>query len=193
MCARCGEDVDQYATHGLSCRWSQGRHSRHGEINDIIHRSLVTANVPSRLEPSGLLRLDGKRPWPDGMTITPWSRGQLLVWDATCCDIFAASHIGAAVSEPGAVAAKAEDNKVSKYCHLDTCYQFVPVAVETCGTFGPQAGEFFRELGRRVRRATLEPNANEYLVQRISEAVLRGNAASVLGSLGSQPSVFGDL
>ena len=151
VCARCGEGVDQYATHGLSCRWSQGRHSRHGEINDIIHRSLVTAKVPSRLEPSGLLRSDGKT--PDGMTIIPWSRGQLLVWDATCCDIFAASHIGAAVSEPGAVDAKAEDNKVSKYCHLGTGYQFVPVAVETCGTFGPQAGEFFRELGRRVRRA----------------------------------------
>ena len=57
------------------------------------------------------------------------------------------------------VAAKAEDNKVSMYCHLDACYQFVPVAVETCGTFGPQAGEFFRELWWRVRRATLEPNA----------------------------------
>ena len=50
------------------------------------------------------------------------------------------------MSEPEAVAAKAEDNKVSKYCNLDACYQFVPV--ETCSTFGPQAGEFFRELGR---------------------------------------------
>ena len=121
------------------------------------------------------------------MTIIPWSSGWLLVWDATCCDT-AASHIGAAVSESGAVAAKAEDNKVSKYRHLDACYRFVPVAVETCGTFGPQAGEFFRELGRRVRRATFEPNAYQYLVQRISVAVQRGNATSVLGSLGSQPS-----
>ena len=82
---------------------------------------------------------------------------------------------------------------MSKYCHLDACYQFVPLAVETCGTFRPQAGEFFRELGRRVRRATLEPNAYQYLVQRISVVVQRGNAASVLGSLGSQPSVLGDL
>ena len=97
MCAHCGQDVDQYATHGLSCRWSQERHSRHGEINDIIYRSLVSAKVPSRLEPTGLRGLDGKR--PDGMTIIPWSRGRLLVWDATCCDVFTASHIGAAVRE----------------------------------------------------------------------------------------------
>ena len=46
-CAHCGEDVDQYATHGLSCKWSQGRYSRHGELNDIIHRALVSAKVPS--------------------------------------------------------------------------------------------------------------------------------------------------
>ena len=113
----------------------------------------MSEKIPSRLEPAGLRGSDGKR--PDGMTIIPWCRERLLVWDATCCDVFTASHIGAAVSEPGAVAAKAEDNKVVKYCHLDACYQFVPVAVETCGTFGPQAGEFFRELGWRVRRATL--------------------------------------
>ena len=39
-CVHCGEEVDRYATHGLSCKWSQGRHSRHGELNDIIHRAL---------------------------------------------------------------------------------------------------------------------------------------------------------
>ena len=70
----------------------------------------MSAKVPSRLELAGLRGSDGKR--PDGMNIIPWSRGRLLVWDATCCNVFTASHIGAAVSELGAVAAKAEDNKV---------------------------------------------------------------------------------
>ena len=190
-CAHCGEDVDQYATHGLSCKWSQGRHSRHGELNDIIHRALVSAKVPSRLEPTGLLRSDGKR--PDGMTIIPWSNGRLLVWDATCCDTFAISHVRAAVCEAGAVAAKAEENKRDKYGHLDASFLFVPVAVETCGAFGPEAGEFFRELGRRVKRVTNEANTYQYLVQRIAMAVQRGNAASVLGSLGSRPEGLGDL
>ena len=39
-----------------------------------------------------------------------------------------------------------------------------------------------------VRRATLEENSHQYLVQRIAIAVQRGNGASVLGSLGSQNS-----
>ncbi|CAH2226484.1 jg13502, partial [Pararge aegeria aegeria] len=34
---------------------------------------------------------DGKR--PDGMTIVPWWMGRSLVWDATCVDTLAASHL----------------------------------------------------------------------------------------------------
>ena len=29
LCCHCGAQVDHFATHGLSCRWSEGRHSRH--------------------------------------------------------------------------------------------------------------------------------------------------------------------
>ena len=64
-CQHCGAEVSQFATHGLSCRKSAGRHHRHSAVNEIIHRALVSAHVPSRLEPSGLYRSDGKR--PDGV------------------------------------------------------------------------------------------------------------------------------
>ena len=163
-----------------------GRHSRHGEINDIIHRSLVSAKNSSKLEPTDLSRDDGKR--PDGMSIIPWSSGRLLVWDATCSDTFAPMNINSAVCEPGAVAAQAERKKIAKYSSLDSSYQFIPVAVETCGSLGPKAHELVSELGCRVRRATLEENSHQYLVQRIAIAVQWGNTASVLGSLGSQNS-----
>ena len=165
----CGENVHQYVTLGLSCRWSQGQHPQHGEINDIIHQSLVSAMVPSRLEPTGLLCSDGKR--PDGMSIIPWSSGHLLVWDATCCDTFTASNINTAMSEPGAVAARAEDIKICKYAHLDSSYLSIPVAIETCGAFGPMALKFLQDMGCRIRRLTLEDNAYQYLVQKISVAV----------------------
>ena len=65
-CAR-GGTVDQLGVHGLSYRWSQGRQSCHAAINDIILCSLVSAKIPSCLEPTGLLRSDGKK--PDGMSI----------------------------------------------------------------------------------------------------------------------------
>ena len=77
VCAHCGAEVDSLVTHGLSCRWSEGCHHRHAALNDILHRALTSARVPSRLEPSGLYRSDGKR--PDGITVVPWKNGKLLV------------------------------------------------------------------------------------------------------------------
>ena len=58
----CGDEVDSLATQGLSCRWSERRLHQHAAVNDITHRALVAAKVPSRLEPVGLYRMDGKSP-----------------------------------------------------------------------------------------------------------------------------------
>ena len=90
QCQHCDEEVDCYGTHGLSCRCSEGRHHRHATVNSIIHRALISAKIPSRLEPTGMSRADGKH--PDGATVVPWSRGQLLVWDATCPNTLATSY-----------------------------------------------------------------------------------------------------
>ena len=38
------------ATHGLSCRWSEGRHHCHAALNDIVHRALASAKIPSHLD-----------------------------------------------------------------------------------------------------------------------------------------------
>ena len=72
-CSGCGGDVLEDGIHGLSCRYSRGRHSRHAALNDIVKRSLDAAKIPSHLEPSGLYRADGKR--PDGASVVPWQRG----------------------------------------------------------------------------------------------------------------------
>ncbi|CAH2250329.1 jg3672 [Pararge aegeria aegeria] len=65
--------------------------------------------IVSVLEPIGLARSDGKR--PDGMTLIPWRLGRSLLWDATCVDTFAASHIQATSSMVGAAASSAEQAK----------------------------------------------------------------------------------
>ncbi len=78
-CHHCGADVDAMGRHGLSCRMSEGRHQRHGAVNEIIQRMLTSyTHVPSRREPLGLRRSDGKR--PDGVTTVPWKCGKLLAW-----------------------------------------------------------------------------------------------------------------
>ena len=180
-CQHCGAEVSQFATHGLSCRKSAGRHHCHSAVNEIIHRALVSAHVPSRFQPSGLYCSDGKR--PDGVSIVPWKCGQLLVWDATCPDTFAPSYSTIAAHQVGAVAQQAEDRKMQKYKHLDSCYFFTPVAIETSGVFGPKTTKVLKELGHRLRQMSGEANSFAYLTQRLSVAVQHGNAASVLGTI----------
>ena len=53
---KSGQPVDIFGTHSLSCRRSAGRIQRQAMINDIIKRALGLANIPSVLEPRGLLR-----------------------------------------------------------------------------------------------------------------------------------------
>ena len=187
ICHHCGVEVDCSANHGLHCRWSEGRHYRHAALNDIVHRALSAAKIPSRLEPVGIYRSDGKR--PDGITVVPWERGQLLVWDATCSDTFAPSYTTYATREAGAVAALAEERKKAKYQHLDASHCFVPIAVETAGAFGPQTRAFLKDLGRRITRATGDERSHSYLIQRVSVAIQRGNAASVAGTSGQSASL----
>ena len=96
-CSACGAAVDNLGTHGLSCRFSKCRHSRHAALNDIIKCALDSAKIPCHLEPTGLYRSDGKR--PDGASVVPWKYGRVLVWDATCADTLAPSHQAMAARE----------------------------------------------------------------------------------------------
>ena len=182
-CHHCGAAVDARATHGLSCRQSEGRHYRHSSLNDIIHRALSAAKIPSRLEPAGVFRSDGKR--PDGITLVPWERGKLFVWDATCTDTFAPSYLARATNESGAVAAMAETRKKGKYATMDPSHSFQPITVETTGVFGPETLSFISALGRRICQTSGEKKSFSFLLQRLAVAIQRGNSACVMGTLGN--------
>ena len=76
----------------------------------------------------------------------------------------------------------AEVKKDQKYSLLGATYFFTPVAIETSGAIGPRSSFFLRGLERRVRWESGEPRATCYLLQRLSVAVQRGNAAVILDS-----------
>jgi hypothetical protein len=154
---------------------------RQNSVNDLIKRALASASVPSMLEPSSLSREDGKR--PDGLTILPWANGRCLIWDVTCPDTLAASHLDRAVLAPGTVANDAEQRKRTKYFSLAARYHFVPITIETLGSLGEEAMQFFRDVGHRVAAETGEPRSLQFLLQRVSVAVQRGNAACVVGTV----------
>ena len=115
----------------------------------------------------------------------PWKQGRCLVWDVTCPDTLASSHLNNAVTGPGAVASVAESNKRTKYEEISHTFHFIPVAVETLGALGADAAAFFKDLGTRIKTVTQERRAFDFLMQRVSVAIQRGNAACILGTLPS--------
>ena len=90
------------------------------------------------------------------------------------------------------MAAKAENMKRSKYNNLVSTHFFAPVAIETSGCFGPETASFIQDLGRKLRLESRDANSYTYLAQRLSVAIQRGNAASVLGTMSIQVEVEDD-
>ena len=179
-CRGCGRKVDSLGHHGLSCRYSTGLLPRHANLNDVVKRGLAAAGVPSWLEPVGLDRVDGRR--PDGVTVFPYSRGKCLTWDATCADTYAPSSVVDSAVAPGSAASAAEVRKREHYRNITDRYLLEPVSVETTGILGPSTIDFLRRLGKQVSGATGDKRETSWLMERISLAVVRGNAASILAT-----------
>ena len=111
----CGKEVSSDGIHGLSCKNSAGRHPRHSACNDIIKRSLCSADISATREPLGVSRVDGKR--PDGMSLFPWKNGKCLLWDFTCSDTLAPSYVDGSANKAGKAAKEGEDRKIKHYSY----------------------------------------------------------------------------
>ena len=177
---RCGDAVGSDGHHGLVCRLSKGRSIRHHAINDLIWRSLQSADIPSTKEPTGLLRTDGKR--PDGATLVPWSAGKYMTWDATVVHTCAASYLSQTAISAGSAAEQAAIHKTAKYALLPATHMFVPVAFETLGPVNSEGAEFLSELGRRISVVSGDQRETKFLFQRLSICVQRHNAIAFRGT-----------
>ena len=106
------------------------------------------------------------------------------MWDFTCPDTLAPSHISLSSREAGSVAANAEAGKVVKYAELAASqnFQFVPIAIETLGTWGPSANEICTEIGARIASHTGDGRSIAFFKKRLAIAIQKGNAAAVAGT-----------
>ena len=134
------------------------------------------AQYPSVKEPVGLSRSDGKR--PDRATFIPWTRGKPLAWDITVADTYANLYVDSTATREAAAADRAASNKTTKYTELSQTHHFTPIAIETGGSWNDLAIEFVNELGKRITAVTQEPRETQYLFQRMSVALQRGNAVA---------------
>ena len=162
----CGETVDARGTHGLACRNNKGRLIRHSLLNDIIYRAMTKAGFPSKKEPAGLLRSDGKR--PDGCSVISWQGGKCVAWDVTAPDTLARSHLSETSLTTAAAAESASRKKIAKYSDISRTHLFVPIAVESLGPINRAGVDFLCTLGMQLSNKSGDPRETSFLFQRIS-------------------------
>jgi len=63
----------------------------------------------------------------------------------------------------GAAANRASVSKTAKYGALSVLYIFVPVAIETAGTWGQSAIELVHEIGKRISTVIEDTRATTFL------------------------------
>ena len=124
------------------------RQQRHAQLNDVIWRAIKRAQIPIAKEPERLSRTDGKR--PDRATLIPWSQGKPLAWDVTVLYTFAESHLKDTAVLAGAAVNHAATFRNTKYMSMTTTHTFVPIAIETSGTWNNNAIEIVQEIGKRI-------------------------------------------
>ena len=74
-------------------------------------------------------------------------------------------------------------HKLHKYRDLTANYIVAPLAFETLGTPGPATRTLLDSVGQQIEQVTGCKRAREYLLQRLSLDVQRGNAAAVMGTM----------
>ena len=66
---------------------------------------------------------------------------------------------------------------------------FIPVAIETCEPWNVEATELIQEIARRITLVNGEPRATEYLFQRISIAMQKGNHLAYQSTFQTEPNL----
>ena len=94
----------------------------------------------------------------------------------------AASHLDRTSIIAGAAAEYAAELKTVKYSELITHYDFIPITVETLGSWSDDALSFFKSIGKRLTEVTGDTQETFYLLQRLSVAIQRCNAICFIGS-----------
>ena len=102
--------------------------------------------------------------------------------DLNYTNILTIQNLQNSAAGAGSAAAAAEQRKITKYAPLATAHEFVPVAIETLGSWGARGVSFINDLGRRIADQYGDPRSEAFLKQRLALAVQRGNAAAVLGT-----------
>ena len=94
----------------------------------------------------------------------------------------AISYLPDTASAAETAASRREAQKSTLYSNITQDYHFSPLGFETFGSWGPAAKALITKMGHMIDKNSGDPRSTDFLRQRISIELQRGNAACILGT-----------
>lgn len=126
------------------------------------------------------LRIDGKR--PDDMSLFP-RINEIKLLDFNCSGTLAPSYVENFAKKDSKAGKEEEDRKIRQYEHLSNEYDFIPISVESFGTWGELGLQFIKDVGKSWEDKTQQKRSKSFLLQALSIAFQRGNALAPADTL----------
>ena len=209
-CPRCGEILDRFGDHAMTCQCGGDRTIRHNAVRNVHHAEAVEAGLRSEREKAGLLPA---RPSADGMTLKGNGRrpadvwlprgvsGASEAWDFAVTSGMQSLVFRSAAAQPEVVFQRYEQMKreyksTARIC-TDAGFHFVPLVYEAhAGGWSPLARATVDWLAKEAAASHGEegPAVALRIAQRISATLHRENARAILrrspqnAEQGAQPS-----
>ena len=175
----CGNVVDARGLHGLSCKRSAGRPTRHQQLNDVIWRAFKERTFQQS---------SNRQAWFQApicvLTACPLFRGkEIAAWRGTQqpSTLWLCLSCPPASTNVGSAPKAAAERKTAKYSALSSAHIFIPVAVETLGPINEAGDSFLAHVGWFLSSKSDDPSETFFLFQRISVIIQRFNEIAFRG------------
>jgi hypothetical protein len=208
FCPACGEVMDVFGDHALTCSCKGDRTKRHNALRNQCFFDALAAGFPAaELERPGLLpprpadegppsqetdglevNDSGRR--PADVYLPRWRNGVAAAWDLAVTSGLRADLLADSAANPGTALERYEEAKrqhgdTQRRCQAEGL-TFLPLVVEAHGGgWGPEARRAFAVLAKRVADTTGETAATvaAQQAQRLSVLLQRENSRAVLRRL----------
>ena len=181
-CTACQSFSDQKGHHAIACAYDGERIARHNQLRDALYQTAAQAALGPTKEERALI--PGRNARPADVYIPNWVGGRDTALDVTVVSPLQQALVDRAADEPGFALTHAYQRKM-RQSHEDCNSEgisFIPLPVETLGSWHIQAVGNITRLARKLARHTGREDEEvvRHLFQRLGILLMKGNAALML-------------
>ena len=179
-CPACGNQMDQYGDHTITCATENERICRHDALRDIIFETANHAGLFPKKEARSLVPDSQRRP---GDVYIPTWRHRPHAFDVAVTSPLCASNLPQSSTTTGSALEKMKVVKNNKHFHQ--CRRqgivFVPLVVETLGGWDPEAVFHLKSIAEKTaHRSNQRPTfVVKHFFQRLSVILQRANSSLI--------------